>query len=263
VSGTPRGASAGWNSGGPLGVGLFLLGCVALVVMSIAAHSLAYFAPDPTISRDVQAYHPGWLDTVTTALSWTGFPPQSDVLFGVVVIVLFVLGARWAAVMEIVAAVGSGGLYLLLQQIVGQPRPSADLVRIAGPVQLAGFPSGHLATFVAVFGFVALLGYRHLSPSPTRWLPPAFVVVLLVLMSFARIYAGQHWASDVLGGWLLGGLWLAVIAQLYWWGKGRFFRAGPERSPSMLLEHTKGAARPERERAGASATPSGTRDQAR
>ena len=200
---------------------LFAAGAVVLAALSIGAYTTAYFPVDVTISHGVQAYHPGWLDTATAALSWTGFPPQSDVLFGVIVVVLFALGHRWAAVVETIAAIGSGGLYLVLQQVVGQPRPSADLVQVAWPIQLSGFPSGHLATFVAVFGFLAFLGYRGLRRSAWRWLPVGLVGVLLILMSFARIYAGQHWASDVLAGCLLGGLWLAVTIRLFQWGEVR------------------------------------------
>jgi undecaprenyl-diphosphatase len=221
---TSPGAEAGARGPAPayVQVALFGLGAIVLAAMSVAAHSLAYFPVDVPISRGVQAYHPGWLDAATSALSWTGFPPQSDVLFGLIVVVLVVLGQRWAAAVETVAAVGSGGVYLLLQQLVGQPRPSADLVLVAGPVQLSGFPSGHLATFAAVFGCLAFLGYRRLSPSAMRWLPVGVVGVLLLLMSFARVYAGQHWASDVLAGCLVGGLWLAVTIRLYVWGEGRF-----------------------------------------
>jgi membrane-associated phospholipid phosphatase len=55
--------------------------------------------------------------------------------------------------------------------------------------------------------------------------------VLLLLMSFARIYAGQHWASDVLAGGLLGALWLAVTIRLYVWCEARILsrrrNAGP------------------------------------
>src|SRR5216683_7810227 len=187
---------------------LFLLGIVVLAVMAFAAHSLAYFPGDLAISHAVQAYHSEWLDRVLGAVSWLGFPPQSDVLFGVIVIVLFAFGARWAALAEALAALGSGGLYLLLEHFVAHPRPADDLVRVMGPIQLTGFPSGHLATCTAVFGFLAYLGYRRRRRSAARWLPVAALTVLLVVMSFARIYSGHHWASDVFAGCLLGGLWL-------------------------------------------------------
>jgi hypothetical protein len=59
------------------------------------------------------------------------------------VVVLFALGHRLAAAAEVLATVGSGELYLVLQQVVGQPRPSADLVLVAWPIQMSGFPSGH------------------------------------------------------------------------------------------------------------------------
>jgi len=100
----------------------FLLGVLVLAVMAVEARSLAYFPGDVAISHVVQSSSSDWLDTALTAISWVGFPPQSDVLFGVIVVVLFVCGARWAAVTEALAAIGSGGLYLLLEHFVGQPR---------------------------------------------------------------------------------------------------------------------------------------------
>jgi undecaprenyl-diphosphatase len=221
-------------------IALFAVGAVVFAAMSIAAHNLAYFPVDVSISHGVQAYHPGWLDTATAALSWTGFPPQSDVLFGVIVVLLFGLGHRLAAAAETIAAIGSGGLYLLVQQLVGQPRPSADLVQVVGPIQLSGFPSGHLATFAAVFGFLAFLGYRGLHRSAMRWLPVGLVGVLLLLMSFARIYAGQHWASDVLAGCLLGGLWLTATIRLYTWAESGLSR----RRITARLMHARGSFRP-------------------
>jgi undecaprenyl-diphosphatase len=90
-----------------------------------------------------------------------------------------------------------------------------------GPIQMTGFPSGHLATFTAVFGFLGYLGYRRLRGTAYRWLPVVGVVVLILVMSYARIYSGHHWASDVLAGCLVGGLWLAVVIWLYRWGEAR------------------------------------------
>ena len=152
----------------------------------------------------MQATRSAWLDATLGAVSWLGFPPQSDVLFGAIVVFLFVFRERWGGICAAVAAVGSGGLYLLVEHVVGQPRPDADLVRVVGPIQATGFPSGHLATFTAVFGLLAYLGYCRLRPSGARWLPVALVLILLALMGFARIYAGHHWASDVFAGLFTG-----------------------------------------------------------
>src|SRR2546423_3951712 len=140
---------------------VFLLGLVLLAIMSFEAHSLAYFPGDIAISHVVQASSPDWLDRGGDAVSGLGSPPQSNVLFGVIVVTLFACGARWAAATEALAALGSGGLYLLLEHLVGQPRPPADLVRGMGPIQMTGYPSGHLATFTAAFGFLGYLGYRR------------------------------------------------------------------------------------------------------
>jgi undecaprenyl-diphosphatase len=197
---------------------LFVLGLAALAALAVAAHTVAYFPGDLAIARAVQAHSSDWLDAATSAVSWTGFPPQSWLVFGLVVVGLALLGYRWAAVVAALAAVGTGELYFFLQQVVMRPRPSADLVHVAGPLPMTGFPSGHVATFTAVFGFAAFVAYRRLSPSAARWVPLAVVAILLGLMIFARIYSGQHWPSDVLAGWLLGMLSVIALARLYEWG---------------------------------------------
>ena len=45
----------------------------------------------------------------------------------------------------------------------------------------------------------------------------------LMKIGISRIYMGAHWASDVLGAYLLGSLTLVAIVQLDCWGKARFF----------------------------------------
>ena len=72
-----------------------------------------------------------------------------------------------------------------------------------------------MVSYVALFGFLAYLAWIALRSRVLRWAAVSLCVVLLVLVGPSRIYLGAHWASDVLGGYLLGGLWLSVVLHAY------------------------------------------------
>lgn len=52
-----------------------------------------------------------------------------------------------------------------------------------------GFPSGHTACAVLMFGSVALQASRHILPGHGRSLCAA-VAALVVIMAFSRVYTG-------------------------------------------------------------------------
>jgi undecaprenyl-diphosphatase len=39
--------------------------------------------------------------------------------------------------------------------------------------------------------------------------------VLILALGFSRVYVGEHWATDVLGGWLFGAAWLLVLVAAH------------------------------------------------
>ena len=79
----------------------------------------------------------------------------------------------------------------------------------------ASFPSGHVVRCTVALGLLlALVVWR--SPRG-RLLGTAGVVVCLLLMGIARVASGEHWPTDVLGGYLLGALWCDLVLLALRW----------------------------------------------
>jgi undecaprenyl-diphosphatase len=198
---------------------LLVVTLLAFTALALAAHQTPYFPVDLVVTQALQAPRSAALDAVAEGASWPGFPPQSNVLFGGVILVLAVCRRILAAVGQALAAGGSAALWYALAPVVARPRPSPELVRVSEPIAAGSFPSGHVLNLTAGLGFAWFMAYTVLPHSWWRtailWLLPAF----LVLLGLSRVYSGQHWPSDVLGGYLLGALWLWLCLSLYRWGQ--------------------------------------------
>jgi undecaprenyl-diphosphatase len=191
---------------------------VAIVVfagLALLARTTAYFWFDVPVTLAIQTLDWPPLRAYLLAMSWLGLPPQSNVIFGGLIVGLALIGRRWEAAGLLVAAVGSISLFYLLAPLVARPRPSADLVQVVGQIGYGSFPSGHVTNLTAIFGFLSFLSYTLLRRSWWRTLLLLVCAAPVVSIGVARVYVGQHWPSDVLGGYLLGSIWLAVTIWLY------------------------------------------------
>lgn len=104
---------------------------------------------------------------------------------------------------------------LLIKTIVNRPRPTADLVTIIGRETDPGFPSGHVVFFTVFFGFIFIsMFHTEKIPLRLRRVIGAISLLLIVLISFSRIYLGAHFATDVIGGYLVG-LSLLCLALIF------------------------------------------------
>lgn len=112
------------------------------------------------------------------------------------------------------AAAGALAVLLLGQAVrygvmsaVARPRPAT----IDWATTAAGhsFPSGHSTTSALTAGLLVwALATRTSAARPAS----ALLLLWAAAVGLSRIYLGVHWASDVLGGWLLASLWLCLAA---------------------------------------------------
>ena len=167
------------------------------------------------------------------AVSWPGFWPQSSIITGLVILLILGFGMQWEALVVLIAGLLSTGLNLLVKDLIQRPRPAATLVHVLATLTDYSFPSGHVMFYTAFYGFILFLAFILLKPSIKRTLLLAFFGLLVFLVGISRIYTGEHWASDVLGAYLLGSLTLVGILQLYRWGKPRFFVHQPVAQPPL------------------------------
>jgi len=111
----------------------------------------------------------------------------------------------------------SGGLLnAALKRLVRRQRPAAPIARLLFPRVLgSSFPSGHVMHYTIFYGFLTSVAFSLMHPSRARTATVASLGGLVAAVGPARIMLGAHWASDVTGAYLAGGVWLACINEFY------------------------------------------------
>jgi membrane protein DedA with SNARE-associated domain/membrane-associated phospholipid phosphatase len=150
-------------------------------------------------------------DELMVVLTMIGDWPMIS-LVGVAMVGWLLARRAWRAGMAVAVFLFTAkGLELVIKYATARPRPIGGYA-----LDLVGshsFPSGHAVMSSVAFGMVAMLASQTLG----RWskaLIAAMCGVLVIAIGFSRLYLGVHWMSDVLGGFLLGGILLAGFGVL-------------------------------------------------
>lgn len=144
------------------------------------------------------------------ASRYGGIAPMLALLAGGGLVLLLRAGRRCVAPLPLVAA--STLIVLPLKALVDRPRPTADLVVVLAKESGNGFPSGHAFHAFMVLGALFYLADRLVGPS--RWAvigARALFTFGIAVVGVSRVYLGVHWASDVVGAYLLAAVTLAAI----------------------------------------------------
>ena len=188
---------------------------VAAILLAVFVRNIGITKFDIAITEELQENTSRPVDFLMRAISATADPIVSMVLITVVAVFLMAIQRQREALFLLVVPFADifGSM---IKNIVARPRPSEFIANISTEVSGSSFPSGHVIHAVIFFGYLFALSFviKEL-PTFVRWIVATSSVLIIILMSVSRIYLGAHWASDVIGGYLIGFPMLAILLLAY------------------------------------------------
>ena len=206
--------------------------CVAAVALERSWKADGGTGPDAEIARWIAEHHTTARSDLMHGVTWFG---STRVVVPIAICVVFALVAcrrTWLALFVAVAVAGLGLLVLTAKNVAAHQRPPV------GPFGSA-FPSGHAAqsaTFCLTLAVVATLLTRSRALRSGAW---ATALLIIVLVGVSRVYLRAHWATDVLGGWLLAATWVGGLTIAL----RHFIEPPPSGPPFTLPSGTSGRRR--------------------
>jgi undecaprenyl-diphosphatase len=202
---------------------------ILFVLMLLLAISLSYAAARfPVLPFDQKSYEElkektsPLFNILMEGVSALGEPAIALALTAIA-IVTFALRRKWIEAIFILAATSGVLLAFVLKEIVQRSRPFPLDQNATGLIQSINeysYPSGHVLFFVVFFGFFAYLAWMHFT-GRTRVIVIAICGALILLIGPSRVFLGAHWASDVLGSYIIGSIWLFFLILAYQWAVSR------------------------------------------
>ncbi len=124
-----------------------------------------------------------------------------------VLCLVFFLFKRKALIPGLVLSLfGTGASVFLLKLLIDRPRPPEDLSLLL--LNSPSFPSGHSAFALVFYGFLIFAFTSRLKKFFPRFLIGIIGAILIMGIAVSRLYLGVHYPLDIIGGFLLGALWL-------------------------------------------------------
>jgi len=186
---------------------IFPLIIFIFITVNVVSHNTNSF--DSYIYQGVSGFILPDLTDIMILISFLG-SGQFLTALALILIVAFLRKGRFSfnASMIVINLILSSLINVGIKYIIHRNRP--DILRL---IDIGGysFPSGHSMVSMSFYGFLIYLCCKNYK---TKWkyLIVLILTILILLIGLSRIYLGVHYASDVLGGFLLGISWVGVYS---------------------------------------------------
>jgi undecaprenyl-diphosphatase len=129
---------------------------------------------------------------------------------------LFLARRRGEAALTVAVAAGALAIDSALKSHYDRPRP--EVFAHTDTVYTSSFPSGHSMMSMAIYLTLGVLLARLAPTWSARLFATGSTVVVALLVASSRMYAGEHFPTDVMAGALLGLAWALTVlcaAEVY------------------------------------------------
>ena len=151
------------------------------------------------------------LDNVLTWFTHLGGPlGMTLIAASIMAVMVWRWRSRTPLILMLITVAGSLTLTLVGKALVGRHRPPQ--IDAVPPYETSpSFPSGHALNSTAIAGMVAYLLLLHLEHQLARVVAVVTAGCWAVAIGSSRVFLGHHWLTDVMMGWVIGLIWLAIV----------------------------------------------------
>ena len=180
-----------------------------LLIIFIKANTISVI--DTTIGKGLYTLHD---QPLVSFIKWVGMLGSTvgivTVLFvSMLLFIIFQRNVKAAVILFLSVLIGNVG-NKLLKALIGRERPTFPEHIEDG----FSFPSGHVMVGLLLFGMIA---YYLVRVSQTIKVKQTILIctsLLLMIIGFSRLLEGEHFLTDVIGGFITGGLVLMGMISI-------------------------------------------------
>ena len=126
----------------------------------------------------------------------------------IILLILNILLSRKDALICDILSITSVITNFIIKNLVMRDRPNVlRLIKQGG----YSFPSGHAMISIMLYGYLFYLVHKRITNKKLKFLLQFFIIIFIFLLCISRIYVGVHYATDIIGGVLLGLFLLNLI----------------------------------------------------
>lgn len=184
---------------------------VGLVEDVVTSDSIV--ALDHLVSQQMSLLSEAGVIDVFIAITSLASTPITILVMLLTAMVCWVVRQRYIIIGLLIAVIGSTIFTFVTKMILQRARP-IDILLLESTYS---FPSGHATVTVALYGFLAYIAIRFSERFAVQVRIVMMTILVTVLIGLSRILLNEHYLSDVLGGYLVGTLWLTVAISVTEW----------------------------------------------